>query len=502
MSLYESFQQYLARRLFSKNHQQASHQANHQDSPQIPISLAVAFSGGVDSHVLLHLCYQLSTQYPDIRLKALHVNHGISTNADKWQQHCRQICEQYQIEFHSRSLHVKKMPRTSLEAEARNARYAALLEMAAPNDVLLLGQHQQDQVETFLLQLKRGSGPKGLSAMAESGIIYGNEFGGTGSMSYLRPLLNTNKAQILNYAEQHQLSWQDDESNDDTGFDRNFLRHQVIPLLNERWSAFDESVSRSARLIADQQALIEETAQQYLQDCLQPDHSLDLEQLGTLSLNWQKQVIRIWIATFSKSGIPDISAATNLRGPALPSEKVLHQVIHHLIPAKADGTPKVKSGAWQYRRFQNSLYLVPEYHSVKAFEHSWQGEPVIALPADDLGRIHLSVEKPEGVEASNIMLPSSTEHKVTIRFSGYGSSFKPAGELMSKPLKQWFKQWNIPPWERERMPLLFVGEQLAAVGNIIASQFFSSEQPLKDEETHSSEGKQSIWWAWEHPKLG
>lgn len=440
MSLFTAFKQHLA-------------QQNLLQSA----SFAIAYSGGVDSHVLLHLCHRLQIESPQISIKALHVNHGISHHSDAWEVHCRDVCKQLKIAFESTRLKIKKSARTSLEAEARDARYKALMAMIEPDDVLLLGQHQQDQVETFLLQLKRGAGPKGLSSMAGYGEM--NIVGQ--SLTFLRPLLLIDKAEILSYATQHKLNWQDDDSNEDTGYDRNFLRHQVLPLLNERWKGFSGAASRSARLIAEQQDLIEEAAKERLESALCDDLSLELNDVRKLSFAWQKQLIRCWInqlAKQSKSG----------QSLYLPSENVLEQVINHLVNAGDNANPKVVSGDWQYRRYQDRLYLVKHSVSVKDFEFIWQGEPQVKLP-DGLGYLKIELKHSE----APVPLPLN---KIRICFSGFGATFKPESEAMSKPLKQWFKRWKIPPWERERIPLVFMEEKLVAVGDLCVSKEFADDK--------------------------
>ena len=217
----------------------------------------------MDSQVLLALAHQVSQSYPQLKINAIHVNHGLSVFAHDWQQHCEQQCAQRNIPLKIANVEVIPSARQSLEAAARAARYQAFQTLLSSNATLLLGHHLDDQSETFLLQLKRGAGAKGLSAMAAFSGAKENRHG----IDMLRPLLDHTRSAIQDYALAQQLTWVDDESNHDTRFDRNFLRHQVLPLLNQRWPGFTQSVSRSARLLNEQQTLIEQTAEEYLQQC-------------------------------------------------------------------------------------------------------------------------------------------------------------------------------------------------------------------------------------------
>lgn len=443
--------------------------------PSFPaVKLAVAYSGGVDSQVLLHLAYQLSLTHPNIQLRALHVNHGISDNATFWAKHCSDYCNALGIAFELRQLTLQKQAQQSLEADAREARYQALADMLLDDEVLLLGQHSQDQIETFLLQLKRGAGPKGLSSMAACGDM---PVGGA-SIRFARPLLHVDKQHIVSYAKQERLSWQDDESNQDTQFDRNFIRHHVMPLLAQRWPGFHSAANRSIAHIAEQELMLQDVTQVRFEQCLNANGSLCLLRLGQISKPWQKRIVRTWIehsARVSKSELP----------LTMPSQKVLSQVFDTLIHAKTDANPKVQHGQWQFRRFQRKLYLVQAFDSLKSFQWTWSGEPVYEVDSG-LGRflfatsskdhcVSIEYERPsEGGESALLVeakLTVKASAAISVRFSGYGARFKPAGSHLSKPIKQWFKLWNIPPWERERIALLFVDDRIVMVGGIVSADF-------------------------------
>ena len=209
----------------------------------------VSFSGGLDSSVLLYRLVRWREQDPTVQLRAMHIHHGLSANADDWVAHCRQICQQWQV-----PLLVERVALADeglgIEAHARQARYQAFRSALMPGEVLVTAQHLDDQCETFLLALKRGSGPTGLSAMAGE-----SDFAGT---KLLRPLLNESRDSLHRWAIAHQLSWIEDESNQDDAYDRNFLRLRIVPLLNARWPHFAEAVARSANLCGEQEQLLDE----------------------------------------------------------------------------------------------------------------------------------------------------------------------------------------------------------------------------------------------------
>ncbi len=236
--------------------------------------LLVAFSGGLDSTVLLHQLVLLREQDPSLTLRAVHVHHGLSAHADDWVAHCRQICQQWQVPL---VVHRVTLARGGLgvEAHARAARYQAFQDTLNAGEVLVTAQHQDDQCETLLLALKRGSGPTGLSAMAPSSAFADSRL--------LRPLLNETRESLRQWALAHQLSWIEDESNQDDTYDRNFLRLRVIPLLRERWPHFSEAVARSASLCAEQEQLLDEILAAELASLVAEDGSLAIAPLTSMS---------------------------------------------------------------------------------------------------------------------------------------------------------------------------------------------------------------------------
>jgi tRNA(Ile)-lysidine synthase len=390
----------------------------------------------------------------DFELSAIHIHHGLNPKADTWQQHCQRVCSQLQVGFQSARIEVTKQRRQSLEAEARQARYSKLIELTPPHSTIVLGQHQDDQLETVLLQLKRGAGPKGLSGMARLGV---SKHEGAQGVSFFRPLLDCSQQQILAYARQHDLSWQEDDSNLDTQFERNFLRHRIIPLLIDRWPQVANSVARSAQLCAEQEQLLHEVCQQKLAGLCAPDNSLDIGQLQLLSEAWQRQLVRSWLAQ------QDVQS---------PSQAILEQLLRQVVTAGDDANPLIQWLSWQCRRFHQRLYLLPLSADLAGTHLVFTEEKALLLP-QGLGRLRLIAGNLAGNQAADTLTFVGEIDQLQVRFGGYGDKFKPAHSAHSKPLKQWFKLWQIPPWQRDKVAIILhlnnvIG--LVVKGELIASQ--------------------------------
>lgn len=399
-------------------------------------TLVLAYSGGIDSHVLLHALVVLRDKgLLTNAISALHIHHGLSPNADKWLAHCRQTCLDMKVAFQGVKVNLASDSGQSLEALAREARYAKLLELAPANSVILLAQHQDDQLETFLLQLKRGAGPKGLAAMA----LYSTKSVGQLNkvVHLLRPFLALTQQNINDYAKQQDLVWVEDESNQNTHFERNFLRHDILPSLIKKWPDIAKTVSRSAALCAQQQDLLEEVAQEKLQAIRTSDNTLCLQVLSKLSSAWLHQVVRQWL---------------DEQGISSPSQAVLQKLQPELIDAKEDAKPIIQWGNWQFRRFNQHLYVLALAPTIPAHTLLWQGQKVVSLPAP-LGTLSKSAfQQGEPSDLGLLLDPQLGEIK--IQFGGFAQRFTPAGGQHSKPLKQWYKEWRIPPWQRDKIALI------------------------------------------------
>ena len=395
--------------------------------------LWVAYSGGVDSHVLLHLL--ATANHPELTtIHAIHIDHGLNSDSNLWTQHCAEVAKKLKVVFSCKKVDVKNIDSLGMEAAARAARYQALQQGMTENDLLLTAQHQHDQAETLLLQLLRGAGPKGLSAMTKQFQL--------GETSVMRPLLNVSQADILAYADHHQLQWIDDPSNVETRWNRNYIRHNVWPVIEQRWPAASKTLSRSAEHCAEADALLAELAQQDLAllsvDCKMG--CLPVSQLLTLSSSRCRNLLRHFIAS---KQLP------------LPSTACLQRVIDEVCLAKADGMPVVSWQDVEVRRYQDQLYFMSPL-----IKHD-TNQVITCNQVNDVifgdNQILTWHKKDKGIDEQLI------KAGLTLRFRQGGERIKPQGQSHHKSLKHLFQQWAIPPWQRDRIPLLFCGDELVAV---------------------------------------
>lgn len=428
--------------------------ALHQSALK-PSRLIVAFSGGVDSRVLLELAAQYA-QTHDIECRAVHVHHGLSENADYWVERCQAWCDVLSVSLAVERVSLDLNSGESVEKLARDARYKAFEQHVRSGDVLVTGQHIDDQLETFLLALKRGSGPKGLSSMANI-MPFGKAF-------MLRPLLSVTRSDIETSAHNMGLTWVEDESNQDLRYDRNFIRHQVTPTLIERWPSFRESVSRSAQLCAEQELLLDELLESHFQQALRGSKSLSLsiEALSQHSDLLRARLLRMWL---------------NHCNQPMPSQKQLKLIWDEVACAQADANPKLVLNDVEIRRFNNQLYLVQDTQDLSSWQSDISAEGSLVLP-DGLGELHLSSAMSEGVSSNRDLQSFSLSDKsVTLRviFNPEGLSAHPVGRGHSRKLKKLFQEYQVPSWLRRRTPILMDGDQVIAVLGLFVDKNYEGQ---------------------------
>ena len=391
----------------------------------------IAFSGGLDSTVLLHLLAHLAKTESLPALNAIHVHHGLQAVADAWPDHCQSVCDALGVSL--QVVRVQVQPGASIERAARDARYAAFIEATQVNEVLMTAQHRDDQAETLLFRLLRGAGVRGLSGMPSERPL------GRGHL--LRPLLNVTRAELEAYATEHQLSWIDDPSNQDHQFSRNYLRHQVFPVLTARWPQAVATMARSAAHLSEAQGLLDELAQIDLALASTASDfdwlglpSLELATLEKLSDARQRNALSHWLKPLTTlpdsdhwSGWENVRDATD---DARPLWRLAAGELH-----RAGGRLWWLSGGW--------LRTPPS-------PVSW-AEPLVSLVLPDNGVLTLTGQIPDG--------------PLHIRY-------REGGEVMNLPgrghrdLKRLLNESGVPGFVRGRLPLLYRGEQLLAVANL------------------------------------
>lgn len=298
--------------------------------------LWVAFSGGLDSLVLLHLLISAFKNDDSYQIGALHIHHGISAKADTWVIHCEEICTNLAVPIKIIWVNGNVYGGRSPEEVAREARYKAFEEFLQPNECLVLAHHEMDQAETVLLRLFRGSGPLGLGGMLNKLKI--------GSGELIRPLLHVPKEELIEYASFNRLSWIEDESNDNVRFDRNFLRHEIIPALKERWPKVIPSIVRSADLCLDTALFLQELAIKDHEIVKESDGSLSVAQLLHLETLRRREVIRWWL---------------HKNGFHVPSRDHMERIDREILKAKPGAKPRLKIGGYELFREKNSLKVRP-----------------------------------------------------------------------------------------------------------------------------------------------
>jgi tRNA(Ile)-lysidine synthase len=392
-------------------------------------NLLLALSGGLDSMVLLHLLAVASVKIP-FHLHAMHVHHGLSANADSWADFCQLQCEQRHVPLQLAHVHLMKNSNLGIEAEARELRYQALF--AAPDvDFIVTAHHQDDQAETLLLQLFRGSGVKGLASMAAV----------DASRRLLRPLLNISRQTLQDFAQQYAITWCEDESNDNTQFDRNFVRHELTPLLETRFEGVKTVLARTASHMAEANDLLEILAAHDAQTLL-ADKTLCLEGLAKLSLPRIKNLLRWW---FAQNGL------------SMPAADYLNEIVAQLLNAKKDADLNLVMQHLTLRKYQQRAYLC-EDKQADAFDLVWDGEPFLDLPSG--GKLIFSQVTGKGL----LLKLGMTKLRITNRDGG--ERFKPNPLRPTRTLKYLLQEINMPPWKRQYLPLIYWEDKLACVPGI------------------------------------
>lgn len=399
--------------------------------------LWVAYSGGVDSHVLLHAIHQYRRHLPEVA-GAIHVNHGLQQQAAAWADHCQTIAAALHIPFIVE--HVTLTTGEGLEDQARCARYAVFERLIEKDDVLLMAHHQDDQAETFLLQAIRGGGPHGLAAMPAVTSM--------GKGYLVRPLLAITREQIMAYAHDNGLRWIEDPSNLNQRFDRNYLRHTIMPLLCERWPHMSRTLSRSAH----HAATLVDLTHDLLDDERAAarggnDHTLSVAALLQMPTARAALLIRDLCRT--------------LRIP-VPATVHIEELIHRQLTTDNERQIRVDWPGGAFRRFQGDLYVLPALPVIPPGDwcYDWDNRQPVNIPELQI-EIGCIAASGLGIQGDIFL------RGLQIRPRRGGERCKALGDAYTRDLKSVFQYHNVPPWERWRVPLFFSGDTLVAVGDLV-----------------------------------
>ncbi len=394
----------------------------------------VALSGGADSTALLIAARRALDAGVLASLEAVHVHHGLQPEADGWAAHCRVLCATLEVPLTVRTVAVTAAGEGP-EAAAREARHAALAAVLPAGGLLLTGHHRGDQAETLLLQLLRGAGPAGLAGMPAARAF------GRGRL--LRPLLDCPRERLEAYCREAGLDWVEDPSNASTAFDRNYLRAEILPRLRDRWPGAETTLARAAALQGEAAELLDERAAQDLADASgsRPGR-LSLAPFLELAPARQRNLLR---AAIARQGLP------------LPPRDRLEGFRRQLATAATDRLPGLQWPGGELRRWRDEIHvLAPRPAHDPGLRLEWRPEQgPLAIPG--VGRLGAELRRGEGIPAV------FAGRRLVVGFRRGGERCRPAAQGPSRAVKKLLQESGVPPWERDRLPLVFAGETLLAV---------------------------------------
>ena len=409
-----------------------------------PQRIIVAFSGGLDSMVLLH-ALATGAKVGNETLFAVHITHGLHEDSDDWLRFCESVAGELGVEFASLEAVVDRSTGQGLEAAARRARYGALRNFVSRNDWLFSAHHRDDQAETLLLNLMRGSGPAGLAGIGEVQPIAEGWL--------VRPLLDYSRRDLLAYAERFELTWIDDPSNEDRSFDRNYLRHEILPRLDERWPEASTRLQRSAVLASEAATMLDQLAELDRQNLGERPDALSLSGLLALPAERQRNLLRYIVREL---GLPPPPAA------------VLASVVNELIPASEDAQPLVRWAGAEVRRYRDRVYVLA------AEEDGFSPEPrKIESGSADLGHALGRLELRPG--AARGLSDAVVNSGLTVRYREGGEKLKIDNQMHTKKLKSLLQEEGVVPWMREKLPLIYSSGELVAVADLWIAAHAASE---------------------------
>ena len=419
----------------------------------------VAFSGGIDSSVLLDAAARgLGEAAPD-RLAAVHVNHRLHPDADTWEEHCREVADRLGIALAVRRVAVCAPGRRGglggLESAARAARYAAFREVVPAGGPVLVAHHRDDQAETVLLRVLRGAGSAGAAAMRPETVLDG--------LRVVRPLLAVSRAGILGYARERRLSWVEDPANAGSGHDRSYVRNEVLPALVERWPGAPATLARFAEQVREAASLLDDLAAADLAAARgrTPD-TLRAAAVAALPFPRAANALRAWLA--ARHGI------------APPPRRWLRVVVEEVAGAAPDRNPEAAHGGIRVRRYRGELYSGrrgPPPRRPASERWWWRLDAPLDLPH---GRLAARVEEGRGGGGAGRLAATRIPAVVEVRFRRGGERCRPAGRGVTKPLKDLLQEYGVPPWERGCLPLVFVEGRLACAPGLFVCDPFAADE--------------------------
>lgn len=410
----------------------------------------IALSGGVDSMALLHAMKVIRDELSPLVVKAVHINHQLQEPAQMWSRQCKHWCEEWNIPLEVIKVDLKISAGESIEACARDARYQAFSQLLQDDEIILTAHQQDDQAETVLLQLLRGSGLPGLAAMPPLSKL------GKGWLA--RPLLNFSREELVAYLVDHAIVAIDDPMNQDLRFNRNFLRHQIMPLLKTRWPECNETLSRSAKHCAEAEILLKEMAQEKLISLQgKSRNTLSVNKLTQTSLPIQRLILRHWLKNMDLD---------------IPSEQQLLQIQETILASRYDATPKMLWGNTEIHRYGDDVYALTKlsWHDI-SWRDDWNFLQPLLLP-NNLGKLYAQPSVGEGISRQKLAQAKT----ISVRFRQGGEHIKLINRQGTHELKKLFQEWRVEPWLRDRIPLIFVdGKLICVVGHAVDKDYLTEK---------------------------
>ena len=414
----------------------------------------VALSGGLDSVVLLHsLCALRAEGQLTSEISALHINHNLSPSAQQWQAFCHQTCVDWQVSLQTEAIEVSASG--SLETAARNSRYQAFRELLQADELLLMAHHLDDQIETVLFRLTRGAGAQGLAGIPAQRQL--------GSGRLLRPLLQYGRAELAAYAAMHQLAWQEDESNSDQQHDRNYLRHRVLPQFEKRWPDYRQSWRKSLALLSENDDLQKQLGVIDLRDATTEMGGISVAVMQSLGSARQRNLLRCWL---QQLGVRD------------PGWNTLHQFVSEFIPGVSRGSKFALESCDVYQHQAQLFAVQPLPEPGLEAQTLRLDDGAIDFSLNGNGRLRIEASQVEGI----CPLP----HALQVKYREGGESLKLKGRPQKK-LKQLLQESGMPPWQRQRVPLLFADAELVCVPGVGIAESYLAQS--------GQNGAQVVWAA-------
>lgn len=402
----------------------------------------IGFSGGLDSTALLHTMALIVREMPQFAVRAIHIDHQLQSASTSWREHCEAQCAALGVAIVCEPVELDRSFPEGVESAARAARYAAFRRHLQSGEILLTAHHADDQLETVLLALVRGSGLAGLSAMPPIKPFAAGW--------HMRPMLDFTRSQIVNWAHAANLHWISDPSNAESRFDRNYLRSELVPVLRRRWPAVARNASRSAAHLSEAQQLLAAQADADLQRAM-VERCLGMQVVRELPSGRRRNLLRRWLA---------------VQGARMPSTRKLAGLEHDILTAHADRIPEARWDDVEVRRYGEHLYCETARESPDSSQSlAWMPSQPLLLPAG-LGELRLQAGI--GLGLARDVVPA----ELTVRFRRGGERLHLAGHAQRTPLKNLLQEAQVLPWWRNRLPLIYVGTKLAAVADLwIAAEF-------------------------------